>query len=382
VGETCEDESPRLVPAGNATEPARQRTARRDRRGVLQYHPLVMEVRFCTNCGRPLAFGLYCGGCGERIEIAPLHGGVEAGTLPQLTSPAEGGGPTSLTSNWDVGQVGTENARATQVGRAMVATTVVGALVAVLIIDPYVEDSPYFEHSPEVPMTVAAWTVVGAALSIAWALGRHVESSNIHSSVGIRALIGAIVGAGAATIDLIFKLTEGYGGYGFGGLWILFLGALGAFCTFADDLPRRPVVAAVIGGGVGLGVGAASPWLLGVGFGDGLADSALDLALRPVFGAASGLGVALGWRASARPKACQQPVIGVAGGRTLASVRTATPTVQSVNGLAVTSLVLGILGVGLVGLILGIVALGQIKRSGGTEGGRNIAIAGVVLSCI
>lgn len=65
------------------------------------------------------------------------------------------------------------------------------------------------------------------------------------------------------------------------------------------------------------------------------------------------------------------------------------PAVQPrASVLAITSLVCGIAGFctaglgGLVGLILGIMALGRIKRSGGTVGGRGLAIAGIILSII
>lgn len=53
------------------------------------------------------------------------------------------------------------------------------------------------------------------------------------------------------------------------------------------------------------------------------------------------------------------------------------------NGLAVASLVVGILWLwwlgSLLALIFGITALGQIEKSGGTQQGRGLAIAGVVL---
>jgi len=58
------------------------------------------------------------------------------------------------------------------------------------------------------------------------------------------------------------------------------------------------------------------------------------------------------------------------------------------SGLAVASLVLGIAGLctcgvtSLVGLILGIVALGKVNRSGGTLGGRGVAIGGIVASAL
>jgi len=58
------------------------------------------------------------------------------------------------------------------------------------------------------------------------------------------------------------------------------------------------------------------------------------------------------------------------------------------SGLAVASLVVGLAGFcvpvigGGVGLALGIVALRQIKRSGGTVGGRGLAIGGIVASAV
>ncbi|MFO8012446.1 MAG: type II secretion system protein GspG [Phycisphaerae bacterium] len=58
------------------------------------------------------------------------------------------------------------------------------------------------------------------------------------------------------------------------------------------------------------------------------------------------------------------------------------------SGLAVAGLVVGLAGFclpvlgGLVGLILGIASVRQIKRSGGTVGGRGLAIAAVVVSAV
>jgi hypothetical protein len=60
------------------------------------------------------------------------------------------------------------------------------------------------------------------------------------------------------------------------------------------------------------------------------------------------------------------------------------------NGLAVTSMVLGILGVvGLIwiispilALVFGYVAKGQIDRAGGAQEGRGMAIAGIVLGWV
>lgn len=51
------------------------------------------------------------------------------------------------------------------------------------------------------------------------------------------------------------------------------------------------------------------------------------------------------------------------------------------NGMAIASFVLGLLGVNLLGLIFGFVALGQIRSNPG-QGGRGMAIAGIVLSLV
>ena len=59
---------------------------------------------------------------------------------------------------------------------------------------------------------------------------------------------------------------------------------------------------------------------------------------------------------------------------------------KSTNGLAIASMVLGILWVYWVGsilaLIFGYVAKGQIDAAGGTQGGRGMAIAGIVLGWV
>ncbi len=63
-----------------------------------------------------------------------------------------------------------------------------------------------------------------------------------------------------------------------------------------------------------------------------------------------------------------------------------TPIAQKTNGLAIASMVLGIVWIYWIGSILAIVfghvALSQIKKSGGTQGGRGMAIAGLVLGYI
>jgi len=64
----------------------------------------------------------------------------------------------------------------------------------------------------------------------------------------------------------------------------------------------------------------------------------------------------------------------------------ATVTPQKVSGLAITSLVLGILGfcswgiTSLFGLIFGCIGLSKISKSGGTLGGKGLAIAGICIS--
>lgn len=59
---------------------------------------------------------------------------------------------------------------------------------------------------------------------------------------------------------------------------------------------------------------------------------------------------------------------------------------QTTNGFAIASLVLGILFVGGLGsvlaLVFGYVAKNQIDQSGGFEGGRGMAIAGIVLGWV
>ncbi len=67
-------------------------------------------------------------------------------------------------------------------------------------------------------------------------------------------------------------------------------------------------------------------------------------------------------------------------------VRTSLAQPVKTNGLAIASLVLGILWLYWVGsilaLIFGYVAKGQIDRSRGAEGGRGLAIAGIVLGWV
>jgi general secretion pathway protein G len=73
-----------------------------------------------------------------------------------------------------------------------------------------------------------------------------------------------------------------------------------------------------------------------------------------------------------------------------ASDRAAAPAgaAPKTSGLAIAGVVVGLAGFcapvvgGLAGLILGIVAMRQIKRSGGTVGGRGLAIAAIVVSSV
>ena len=59
-----------------------------------------------------------------------------------------------------------------------------------------------------------------------------------------------------------------------------------------------------------------------------------------------------------------------------------TPTPQKTNGFAIASLVFGIIGGVLLALVFGYIALSQIKRSGGRQGGRGLALAGVTLGWV
>jgi hypothetical protein len=54
----------------------------------------------------------------------------------------------------------------------------------------------------------------------------------------------------------------------------------------------------------------------------------------------------------------------------------------STNGMAVAAFVLGLLSFSVLAIIFGHIALSQIKRSQGTQGGRGLAIAGVILGWI
>jgi Domain of unknown function (DUF4190) len=56
-----------------------------------------------------------------------------------------------------------------------------------------------------------------------------------------------------------------------------------------------------------------------------------------------------------------------------------SPPAQKTNGFAIASLVFGIIGGVLLALVFGYIALSQIRRSGGRQGGRGMALAGVIL---
>jgi hypothetical protein len=58
------------------------------------------------------------------------------------------------------------------------------------------------------------------------------------------------------------------------------------------------------------------------------------------------------------------------------------PAPQKTNGFAIASLVFGIIGGVLLALVFGYIALSQIKRSGGQQGGRGLALAGVTLGWV
>ncbi len=55
------------------------------------------------------------------------------------------------------------------------------------------------------------------------------------------------------------------------------------------------------------------------------------------------------------------------------------PMGNSVNGIAIASLICSLLGLGLVGVILGHLGLREIKRSNGYQEGRGLAIAGLII---
>ena len=59
-----------------------------------------------------------------------------------------------------------------------------------------------------------------------------------------------------------------------------------------------------------------------------------------------------------------------------------TPQTRSANPLAIAGFVISLVGFGYLnwlGVVFGIIALNQIKKSNGTQSGRGLAIAGIVL---
>jgi hypothetical protein len=68
------------------------------------------------------------------------------------------------------------------------------------------------------------------------------------------------------------------------------------------------------------------------------------------------------------------------------SIYVFAPAHRETNGLAIAAMVLGILWIWWVGsvlaLVLGMVALSQIEASQGTQTGRGMAIAGIVLGLV
>jgi hypothetical protein len=63
------------------------------------------------------------------------------------------------------------------------------------------------------------------------------------------------------------------------------------------------------------------------------------------------------------------------------------PAAPKTNGLAVASLVLGITGFlccipAILALVFGYISKGQIDKSNGTQGGRGMAVAGIVLGWV
>jgi hypothetical protein len=83
------------------------------------------------------------------------------------------------------------------------------------------------------------------------------------------------------------------------------------------------------------------------------------------------------------PPTPQPPPAPPAAGQTPYQPRPAAPT----NGLAIASLVSSIAGffcgVGyIVGIVLGFIAMKQIDESGGMQGGRGLALAGVIIGFV
>ena len=85
-----------------------------------------------------------------------------------------------------------------------------------------------------------------------------------------------------------------------------------------------------------------------------------------------------GWAEATPPPAAPQPPP--------AAYAAPEPVSSGTNGFAIASLVLGILWISWIGsilaLVFGYIAKSQINRSGGAQGGRGLAIAGIVLGWI
>lgn len=60
----------------------------------------------------------------------------------------------------------------------------------------------------------------------------------------------------------------------------------------------------------------------------------------------------------------------------------AAPPAKATSGLAFASLIFSVLGMGLIGIICGHVSLSRIKRAQGQLGGRNLAVAGLILGYV
>jgi hypothetical protein len=130
----------------------------------------------------------------------------------------------------------------------------------------------------------------------------------------------------------------------------------------------------------GLGVGILGEMLLNAGVVPyfGVWRLRLPLVLSAVFICAFPVAIAvLAW-ASADRLPRSSPASGSYGQD--AGIGVTAPTGS--NGLAVGALVCGLLGVSIPAIVLGHIALSQIKASGGRQGGRGMALAGLVLGYV
>jgi hypothetical protein len=86
------------------------------------------------------------------------------------------------------------------------------------------------------------------------------------------------------------------------------------------------------------------------------------------------------------PAGCSAASRSPARGSCAADVSSAEPVSRGTNGFSIASLVLGIVWIYWIGsilaLVFGYIAKSQIDRSGGAQGGRGMAIAGIVLGWI